>query len=178
MRQLKTIAAEKEGKIRRLLLTFNVFADCPPLRRSERPNAAHPSSSGRVFDGAEVNRQGVPEDFPQGDEQSIAEAISYVQKIPEQYPDKFAKWAATSNILNKVGNGDSVRKATVNRNGQTEHPVAYPANTISSTPGAGKTVMTSDLSKLVADAENFLFQARMHEGHLKAKRLHQAKLAK
>ena len=28
-----------------------------------------------------VNRVGQPEEFPQGDEQSIAEAISYVQKI-------------------------------------------------------------------------------------------------
>jgi len=121
-------------------------------------------------------RQGAPEDFPQGDEQSIAEAISYVQKIAEQYPDEFAKWAATSNILNKVGNGDSVRKATVNRSGQTQDPVTYPTNTISSIPGAGKTVLTSDLSKLVADAENLLFQARMHEGHLKAKILHVSKL--
>jgi hypothetical protein len=121
-------------------------------------------------------RVGVPEEFPQGDAGDIAEAISYVQKIAEQYPDDFAKWAATSDILNKVGDGDSVRKATINRSGQTQDPVTYPANQISSTPGAGKTVMTSDLSKLVADAENLLFQARMHEDHLKAKILHVSKL--
>jgi hypothetical protein len=53
---------------------------------------------------------GVEEQFPQGDEQSIAEAISYVQKVAEQYPDDFARWAATSDVLNKV-DGDSVRKA-------------------------------------------------------------------
>jgi len=120
-------------------------------------------------------RVGVEEQFPQGDEQSIAEAIGYVQNIAEQYPDDFVKWAATSNILDKVDGGD-VRKAGINRSGQTQDPVSYPANQISSTPGAGKTVMTSDLSKLVADAEHLLFQARMHEGHLKAKILHVSKL--
>ena len=120
-------------------------------------------------------RVGVPEEFPQGDEQSIAEAISCVQKIAEKYPDDFARWAAGSDILKKA-DGDSVRKATVNRSGQTQNPISYPANQISSTPGAGKTVMTSELSKLVADAENLLFQARMAEGHLKAKILHVSKL--
>lgn len=122
-----------------------------------------------------VPRVGVEEQFPQGDAGDIAEAISYVQRVAEQYPDDFAKWAATSNALNRV-DGDGVRKATINRSGQTQDPVSYPANAISSTAGAGKTVMTSDLSKLVADAENLLFQARMHEGHLKAKILHVSKL--
>jgi hypothetical protein len=120
-------------------------------------------------------RVGVEEQFPQGDEQSIAEAIAYVQKVAETYPDEFAKWAAGSDILKKV-DGDSVRKAGINRSGQTQDPVSYPHNVISSTGGAGKTVMTSDLSKLVADAENLLFQARMHEGHLKAKILYVSKL--
>ena len=33
------------------------------------------------------NRVGQPEEFPQNDEQSIAQAISYVQKVAENYPD-------------------------------------------------------------------------------------------
>ena len=127
------------------------------------------------------NRVGVPEEFPQDDEQTIAQAISYVQKVAENYPDAFAKWAAASNILNKVS-GDSVRKATVNRSGQTSDPVSYPYNGISSTAGAGKTVLTSELSndaqlkRLVEGAEELLAQARMHEGHLRAKILHVSKL--
>jgi hypothetical protein len=36
-------------------------------------------------------RQGVEEEFPQGDAGDIAEAISYVQKIAETYPDEFAQ---------------------------------------------------------------------------------------
>jgi hypothetical protein len=126
-------------------------------------------------------RVGVEEQFPQGDEQSIAEAISYVQKVAEQYPDAFAKWAAGSNVLNKV-DGDSVRKGTVNRSGQTQDPVSYPANAIGSTAGAGKTVLTSELSndeqlKRLVDSANDLFeQHRMAEGHLRAKILHVSKL--
>ena len=124
-----------------------------------------------------VNRVGVPEQFPQGGAGDITQALAYVQAISEAYPDDFCRWAATSNILNKVDNsGGTVRKGTINRSGQTQDPVSYPANQISSTPGAGKTVMTTDLSKLVADAENLLFQARMHEGRLKAKILHVSKL--
>jgi hypothetical protein len=130
------------------------------------------------------NRVGQPEEFPQDDEQTIAQAISYVQKVAENYPDAFAKWAAASNILNKVS-GDTVRKATVNRSGQTSDPVSYPANAIGSTPGAGKSAWTKDLSntgneaqlkRLVEGAEELLAQARMHEGHLRAKILHVSKL--
>jgi hypothetical protein len=113
-------------------------------------------------------RQGVKEEFPQGDEQSIAEAISYVQKIAETYPDEFAQWAATSDILQKADSGASVRKATVNRSGQTQDPVSYPHNAISSTAGAGKTVLTSELKKLTNSAEELFQQHRMAEGHLKA----------
>jgi hypothetical protein len=126
-------------------------------------------------------RQGVEEEFPQGDEQIIADAISYVQKVAEQYPDAFAKWAAGSNVLNKV-DGDSVRKGTINRSGQTQDPVSYPHNAISSTAGAGKTVLTSELSndeqlKRLVDSANDLFeQHRMAEGHLRAKILHVSKL--
>jgi hypothetical protein len=133
-----------------------------------------------------VPRVGVTEQFPQGDAGDVTSALAYVQQVAETYPDDFARWAATSNILNKVG-GD-VRKATVNRSGQTSDPVSYPANTIGSTPGAGKSVWTKDLNtgnpneaqlkRLVEGAEELLQQARMAEGHLKAKRLHQAKLAK
>jgi hypothetical protein len=132
-----------------------------------------------------VNRVGQPEQFPQGDEQSIAEAISYVQKVAENYPDAFAKWAAASDILNRVDSGNAVRKATVNRSGQTSDPVSYPDNTIASTPGAGKSVWIKDLSntgneaqlkRLVEGAEELLAQARMHEGHLRAKILHVSKL--
>jgi hypothetical protein len=132
-------------------------------------------------------RVGVEEQFPQGDEQSIAEAISYVQRISEQYPDEFAQWAAGANILNKVdGEGASVRKATVNRSGQTSDPINYPANTIGSTAGTGKSVWTKDLNtghpneaqlkRLIEGAEELLQQARMHEGHLRAKILHVSKL--
>jgi hypothetical protein len=128
-----------------------------------------------VGDGRQ-NRVGVPEEFPQDDEQTIAQAISCVQKVADAYPDDFAKWAATSDILNKVDGGADVRKATVNRSGQTSDPVSYPYNAISSTPGAGKSVLTSELDKLVASAEELLFQARMHEGHLRAKILHVSKL--
>ena len=120
-------------------------------------------------------RVGVEEQFPQGDEQSIAEAISYVQKVAELYPDAFAKWAAGSNVLNKV-DGDSVRKGTVNRSGQTQDPVSYPANAIGSTAGAGKSVLTSELKKLTDSAEELFQQHRMAEGHLKAKILHVSKL--
>lgn len=136
-----------------------------------------------VGDGR-VNRVGQPEEFPQDDEQTIAQAISYVQKVAENYPDAFAKWASTSDILNKVS-GDSVRKATINRSGQTSDPVSYPDNTIASTPGAGKSVSTKDLSdtgneaqlkRLVEGAEELLAQARMHDCHLKARILHVSKL--
>jgi hypothetical protein len=131
-----------------------------------------------------VNRVGTPEEFPQGDAGDIAQALAYVQKVSEQYPDDFAKWAATSDILNKV-DGDSVRKGTINRSGQTQDPVSYPANAIGSTPGAGKSVWTKDLGntgneaqlkRLVEGAEELLQQARMHEGHLRAKILHASKL--
>ena len=128
------------------------------------------------------NRVGVPEEFPQDDEQTIAQAISYVQKVAENYPDAFAKWAAASNILNKVDSGSSARQAKVNRSGQTSDPVSYPYNAISSTAGAGKTVLTSELSndaqlkRLVEGAEELLAQHRMAEGHLRAKILHVSKL--
>jgi hypothetical protein len=132
-----------------------------------------------------VNRVGQPEEFPQGDEQSIAEAISYVQKIAEQYPDDFCRWAATSDIPQKADSGNAVRKANINRSGQTSDPVSYPANAIGSTPGAGKSVWTKDLDntgneaqlkRLVEGAEELLAQHRMTEGHLKAKILHVSKL--
>jgi hypothetical protein len=134
-----------------------------------------------------VNRVGVPEDFPQGDAGDIAQALAYVQQVAEIYPDDFCRWAATSDILNKV-DGDSVRKAGINRSGQTQDPVSYPANAIGSTPGAGKSVWTKDLDnsidaskqaqldRLVEGAEQLLAQARMHEGHLRAKILHVSKL--
>jgi hypothetical protein len=131
-----------------------------------------------------VNRVGVPEQFPQGDAGDIAQALAYVQHVAETYPDDFCRWAATSDILNKV-DGDSVRKGTINRSGQTQDPVNYPANATGSTPGAGKSVWTKDLSKtgneaqlkrLVEGAEEWLQQARMHEGHLRAKLLHVSKL--
>jgi hypothetical protein len=133
-----------------------------------------------VGDGRQ-NRVGVEEKYPQGDAGDIAQALAYVQKIAKDYPDDFARWAATSDVLKKV-TGDSVRKATVNRSGQTQDPVFYPANAISSTAGAGKTVLTSELSndaqlkRLVASAEELLAQHRMAEGHLKAKILHVSKL--
>ena len=98
-----------------------------------------------------------------------------MQKVADAYPDDFARWPATSDILNKVS-GDSVRKANVNRSGQTQDPVSYPANTIGQTAGAGKTVMTSELKRLVDSAEELLAQHRMHEGHLKARILHVSKL--
>jgi hypothetical protein len=41
-----------------------------------------------------VPRVGVEEQFPQGDAGDIAQALAYVQKISEQYPDEFAQWAA------------------------------------------------------------------------------------
>jgi hypothetical protein len=126
-------------------------------------------------------RQGVEEHFPQGDAGDVTSALAYVQQIAETYPDDFCRWAATSDILNKV-DGDSVRKGTINRSGQTQDPVSYPANAISSTAGAGKTVLTSELSndeqlKRLVDSANDLFeQHRMAEGHLRAKILHVSKL--
>jgi hypothetical protein len=121
-------------------------------------------------------RVGVEEQFPQGDEQSIAEAIAYVQKVAETYPDAFAQWAAGANILQKADSGDAVRKASVNRSGQTQDPVSYPHNAISSASGAGKTVLTSELQKLTDSAEELFQQHRMAEGHLKARILHVSKL--
>jgi hypothetical protein len=126
-------------------------------------------------------RVGVEEQFPQGDVGDVTSALAYVQKVAETYPDEFAQWAAGANILNKV-DGDSVRKATVNRSGQTQDPVSYPANSISSTAGAGKTVLTSELSneeqlkRLVASAEDLIAQHRMAEGHMKAKARMKAKI--
>jgi hypothetical protein len=130
-------------------------------------------------------RVGLEEQYPQGDAGDITEALAYVQQISEQYPDDFCRWAAASNILNKV-DGDSVRKGTINRSGQTSDPVSYPTNTIGSTAGAGKSVWTKDLNtgnpneaqlkRLVEGAEELLQQARMHEGHLRAKILHVSKL--
>ena len=132
-----------------------------------------------------VPRVGVEEQFPQGDAGDIAQALAYVQQVAETYPDDFCRWAATSNILNKV-DGDSVRKGTINRSGQTSDPVSCPANTIGSTSGAGKSVWTKDLNtgnpneaqlkRLVEGAEGLLQEARMHEGHLRAKLLHVSKL--
>jgi hypothetical protein len=126
----------------------------------------------------------VPEQFPQGDAGDIAQALAYVQQVAEQYPDDFCRWASTSDVLNKVS-GDSVRKANINRSGQTSDPVSYPANAIGSTPGAGKSVWTKDLNntgneaqlkRLVEGAEELLAEARMHDCHLKAKILHVSKL--
>jgi hypothetical protein len=126
-------------------------------------------------------RVGVEGQYPQNDAGDIAEAIAYVQQIAEKYPDDFAKWAAGSNVLNKV-DGDSVRKATVNRSGQTQDPLVYPANAESSKSGSRKTITTDELSndaqlkRLVASAEDLIAQHRIHEGHLRAKILHVSKL--
>ena len=126
-----------------------------------------------------VNRVGVPEEFPQGD---IAQALAYVQQVAEKYPDDFCRWAATSDVLNKVDSDAAARQAKVNRSGQTSDPVNYPYNAISSLPGPGKSVLTSELSndeqlkRLVASAEDLFQQHRMAEGHLRAKILHVSKL--
>ena len=121
-------------------------------------------------------RVGEPEQYPQDYVGDVATAISYVQKIAETYPDEFAQWAATSDILQKADSGAAVRKATVNRSGQTSDPVNYPANAIGSTPGSGKTVLTSELKKLTDSTEELFQQHRMAEGHLKARILHVSKL--
>ena len=131
-------------------------------------------------------RVGEPEQYPQSYVGNAAEAIAYVQWVAENYPDDFARWASTSDILQKADSGASVCKATINRSGQTQDPVIYPANAIGSTPGSGKSVWTKDLNsgnpneaqlkRLVEGAEELLQQARMHEGHLRAKILHVSKL--
>jgi hypothetical protein len=127
------------------------------------------------------NRVGVPEQYPQNDVGDIASALAYVQKVAETYPDDFARWAAGSDILKKADSG-AARQAKVNRSGQTQDPVSYPYNAISSTPGPGKTVLTSELSndeqlkRLVDSAKDLFEQHRMAEGHLKAKILHVSKL--
>ena len=60
-------------------------------------------------------RVGEPEQYPQDYVGDVAEAIAYVQKVAETYPDEFAQWAAGANILNKVmaqcagGNSQSQR---------------------------------------------------------------------
>lgn len=131
-----------------------------------------------------VPRVGAEEQFPQGDAGDIAQALAYVQQVAETYPDDFCRWAATSNILNKV-DGDGIRKGTINRSGQTSGPLSYPANANGSAPGAGKSVWTKDLGdtgneaqlkRLVEGAEELLAQARMHDCHLKARILHLSKL--
>jgi hypothetical protein len=121
-------------------------------------------------------RVGEPEQYPQSYVGNAAEAIAYVQWVAENYPDDFARWASTSDILQKADSGAAVRKATVNRSGQTQYPVSYPANAIGSTPGSGKTVLTSELKKLTDSAEELFQQHRMAEGHLKARILHVSKL--
>jgi hypothetical protein len=136
-----------------------------------------------VGDGR-VNRVGVPEEYPQGYVGDVASALAYVQQIAEQYPDDFACWAATSDILKKADSRATVRKANVNRSGQTRDPVHYPYNADSSTPGAGKSVLTSELSnsnaeqlkRLEESAKDLFEQHRMAAGHLKAKILHVSKL--
>ena len=121
-------------------------------------------------------RVGEPEQYPQSYVGNAAEAIAYVQWVAENYPDDFARWASTSDILQKADSGAAVRKATVNRSGQTQDPVSYPANAIGSTPGSGKSVLTSELKKLTDSAEELFQQHRMAEGHLKARILHISKL--
>jgi hypothetical protein len=131
-----------------------------------------------------VNRVGQEEQFPQGDAGDIAQALAYVQQIAETNPDDFARWAATSDILKKADSGATVREANVNRSGQTSDPVHYPYNADSSTPGAGKSVLTSELSdsnaeqlkRLEDSAKDLVEQHRMAAGHLKAKILHVSKL--
>ena len=123
-----------------------------------------------------VNRVGQPEQYPQSYVGNAAEAIAYVQWVAENYPDDFARWASTSDILQKADSGAAVRKATVNRSGQTSGPVSYPVNAIGSTPGSGKTVLTSELKKLTDSAEELFQQHRMAEGHLKARIFHVSKL--
>jgi hypothetical protein len=128
------------------------------------------------------NQVGVTEQFPQGDAGDIAQALAYVQQVAEQYPDDFCRWAATSDILQKADSGASVRKAGINRSGQTRDPLVYPANAESSQSGVRKTITTDELSndeqlkRLVASAEDLIQQHRMHEGHLRAKILHVSKL--
>ena len=121
-------------------------------------------------------RVGEPEQYPQSYVGNAAEAIAYVQWVSENYPDDFARWASTSDILPKADSGAAVRRATVNRSGQTQDPVSYPANAIGSTPGSGKAVLTSELKKLTDSAEELFQQHRMAEGHLKARILHISKL--
>jgi hypothetical protein len=126
-------------------------------------------------------RVGEPEQYPQDYVGDVTEAIAYVQRIAETYPDEFAQWAAGSDILNKVG-GNSVRKAGINRGGQTQDSLVYPANAESSQSGSRKTITTDELSndvqlkRLVDSAKELLEQHRMAEGHLKAKILHVSKL--
>ena len=131
-----------------------------------------------------VNRVGVPEQYPQGDAGDIASALAYVQQIAEQYPDDFCRWAATSDVLNKADSNSSPRKASINRSGQTQSPVSYPANSESSLPGIRKTITTDELSnsnadqlkRLVDSANDLIEQHRMAEGHIRAKILHVSKL--
>ena len=65
-----------------------------------------------VGDGRQ-NRVGVEEAYPQGDAGDIAQALAYVQQIAETYPYDFARWAATSDILQKADSDSSPRKATI-----------------------------------------------------------------
>jgi hypothetical protein len=128
-----------------------------------------------------VNRVGQPKELPQGDVGDVASALAYVQKVAELHPDDFSRWAPTSDILKKVS-GDSVRKVNVNRSGQTQNPLVYPANAESSQAGSRKTITTDELShaeqlKRLEDSAKDLFeQHRMAEGHLKARILHVSKL--
>ena len=128
-----------------------------------------------------VNRVGQPEELPQGDVGDVASALAYVQKVAELHPDDFSRWAATSDILKKVS-GDSVRKVNVNRSGQTQNPLVYPANAESSQSGSRKTIATDEFSndeqlkRLVDSAKDLFEQHRRAEGHLKARILHVSKL--
>jgi hypothetical protein len=66
--------------------------------------------------------------------------------------DGLNKLASTMQALVALPGNLPVPKAKVNQ-GATAPAMHYPANKIRSTPGAGKTVLASELSKIVADAE-------------------------
>jgi len=93
-----------------------------------------------------TNREGQDEPYPQNYVGDIRDAIAWVQKVAAQYPDSpFSQWAATSDQL-KAAPSNTPRQAKVNRSGQTQDPLVYPANSESSNAGSRKTITSDELS--------------------------------
>jgi hypothetical protein len=146
--------------------------DGTAIIRSHHPEFSHSKAKrlakqGRVAEFSDDPGDGWLPRYPQdgdGDpnddsKNEVTGALAYVQKAIDALGDSnrdlvndLNAWASTANTLLK-GSGNTVRKAVPNTSGSTRGPVVYPQNRDSSSAGPGKSVLTSELSKIVSDAE-------------------------